>query len=140
MKKSTFLTHKRVHTLQAVSIDGPAQAGGDAFNIGAGSGSGMRGGGAVGSGIGGFNRAAYASYLESEFRRAVSSEPKLRTAVLRAHARVWIDKAGRITRVDAGGSEHAGDIEQALTGRTVRAPDASVGMPVAISLEFRRNG
>jgi len=123
---------------QAVSIDGPAQAGGDAFNIGSGSGGGMRGGGAIG--LGGFNRAAYATYLEGEIRRAVAAEPSLRTAVLRARARLWIDKTGRITRVEIADSDKADAIRDALTGRTVRAPDPSLGMPVALSLELRRGG
>lgn len=125
---------------QAVSIDGPAQAGGDAFNIGSGPGGGMRGGGPIGSGIGGFNRAAYASYLEGEIRNAVSREPSLRTAVLRAKARLWIDRTGRITRVEVADTDKAGAIQGALVGRIVRAPDPSLGMPVALSLEFRRGG
>ena len=125
---------------QAVSIDGPAQAGGDAFNIGSGPGGGMRGGGPIGSGLGGFNRAAYATYLDGEIRRAVAAEPSLRMAVLRAKARIWIDKAGKITRVEVGNSEKADAIRDALTGRTVRAPDPGLGMPVALSLEFRRGG
>lgn len=136
---------------QAVSIDGPAQAGGDAFSIGAGSGGGMRGGGAIGTGIGGFNRAAYAAYLEGEIRRVVAAEPALRMAVLRAKARLWIDGSGRITRVEIGDAgtasdktgDKAGDkaeaIRTALAGRTVRAPDASLAMPVQLSLELRRH-
>lgn len=125
---------------QAVSIDGPAQAGGDAFNIGSGNGGGMRGGGAIGTGLGGFNRAAYSSYLEGEIRRAVSGEPSLRTAILRAKARLWIDAAGRITRVEVGDTDKAAAIRDALTGRTVRAPDASLAMPVNLDVEFRRGG
>ncbi|WCM25951.1 hypothetical protein NDN01_18240 [Sphingomonas sp. QA11] len=125
---------------QAVSIDGPAQAGGDAFNIGSGPGGGMTGGGRIGTGIGGFNRAAYANYLEGEIRRAVSGEPSLRIAVLKTKARLWIDKSGRITRVEVGDTDQADAIRDALTGRTVRAPDPSLAMPVQLSLEFRRNG
>jgi len=125
---------------QAVSIDGPAQAGGDAFNIGSGSGGGMKGGGAIGNALGGFNRAAYATYLEGEVRRAVSGEPALRTAVLKARARLWIDGNGRITRVEIGDTDKADAIREALAGRTVRAPDPSLPMPVALSVEFRRGG
>lgn len=125
---------------QAVSINGPAQAGGDAFNIGSGPGGGMRGGGPIGTGIGGFNRAAYASYLEGEIRRVVSSEPSLRMAVLRANVRLWIDPSGKITRVEIGNSDKADAIRDALVGRSVRAPDASLAMPVQLSLELRRGG
>jgi len=125
---------------QAVSINGPAQAGGDAFNIGSGTGGGMRGGGAIGNALGGFNRAAYASYLEGEFRRAWEADKTLRTAALRAHVRVWIDASGRITRVEATGSDMADTIQNALVGHSVRPPDPSLGMPVALSLDIRRSG
>jgi type IV secretory pathway VirB10-like protein len=125
---------------QAVSIDGPAQAGSDGFNIGSGSGSGMRGAGAVGSGLGGFNRAAYASYLEGEFRRALEASKTLRTASLRARARVWIDPSGRITRAEISNTDRADDIRAALVGRTVRPPDPSLTMPVSLSLDVRRSG
>jgi len=124
----------------AVSINGPAQAGGDAFNIGSGSGNGMTGGGRIGSGIGGFNRAAYASYLAGEFRHAVEASKALRSAALIARARVWIDGTGRVTRVEASGSDKAADIEAALSGRTVRPPDPGLAMPVAITLDLRRPG
>lgn len=125
---------------QAVSIDGPAQAGGDAFNIGSGPGGGMTGGGRIGAGIGGFNRAAYATYLEGEIRRAVASEPSLRTAILRAKARLWISSAGKITRVEVADGDKADAIRAALIGHSVRAPDPSLAMPVALSVEFRRGG
>ncbi len=125
---------------QAVSIDGPAQAGGDAFNIGAGSGGGMKGGGAIGSGIGGFNRAAYTSYLEGEFRHAMEGDKALRMASLRTHAEVWIDASGRITRVEVNDTDKADSIRAALVGRSVRPPDASLEMPVAFSLDIRRSG
>lgn len=125
---------------QAVSIDGPAQAGGDAFGIGAGSGGGMRGSGPIGNALGGFNRAAYASYLEGEFRKAWEDDPKLRTASLRAKVRVWIDPKGRIARVDVTGSDQADAIRAALAGRTVRPPDPSLAMPVSLDLDMRRPG
>ncbi len=64
-------------------------------------------------------------------------------AVLRARARLWIDASGKITRVEIGdagtGGEQAEAIRAALAGRTVRAPDASLAMPVQLSLELRRH-
>ncbi|MEP9360981.1 hypothetical protein [Sphingomonas sp. KR3-1] len=126
---------------QAVSIDGPAQAGGDGFNIGSGSGGGMRGGGLAGTGgVGGFNRAAYASYLQGELRRAVENAKGLRTAVLSARARLWIDASGRITRAEVSDTDKSDAIRDALLGRSVRPPDPSLSMPVQIRVEFRRNG
>jgi hypothetical protein len=126
----------------AVSIDGPPQAGGDGFNIGSGPGGGVTGAGRIGTGIGGFNRTAYASYLEGEFRRAIEREAGLRSASLRAKVRVWIEPSGRITLVEASGidADKADAIRSALAGRTVRAPDASLAMPVALTLDIRRGG
>lgn len=128
---------------QAVAIDGPAQAGGDAFNIGAGSGGGMSGSGRIGSALSGFNRAGYAAYLEGEVRRALEGSKALRTAALKARVKTWIDPGGRITRVevsDTGDDARAGAIRAALTGLHVRAPDAGLAMPVNMSLDLRRPG
>lgn len=127
---------------QAVSIDGPAQAGGDAFNIGSGPGGGFTGTGRPASGIGGFNRAAYTSYLEGEFRRAMEADRTLRNASLRARVRVWIESSGRIGRVEVTGvdGDKADAIRASLAGRTVRPPDPSLAMPVGLSLDIRRGG
>ncbi len=126
---------------QAVSINGPAQAGGDAFNIGSGSGGGMKGGGLAGTGgIGGFNRAAYASYLEGEFRRALEANKELRTAALKAQIRAWIDPSGHITRVEVSNTDKPDVVRDALTGLSVRVPDPSLAMPVNMSLDVRRSG
>lgn len=125
---------------QAVAIDGPPQAGGDGFNIGSGSGGGMRGAGGIGNALGGFNRAAYATYLEGEIRRAVEASKDLRTAALRARARVWIDPSGRVSRIELGDIDKAAAIRAALTGRTLRAPDPSLAMPVVLDLDLRRPG
>ena len=94
----------------------------------------------MGNALGGFNRAAYASYLEGEFRRAWEADPKLRVAALRAHVRIWIDPKGKITRVDASGSDQADEIRVALVGRTVRPPDPTLAMPVSLDLDMRRPG
>jgi len=125
---------------QAVSIDGPPQAGGDGFNIGLGPGGGMRGGGAIGNALGGFNRAAYGAYLEGELRHALEASKDLRTAALKVRARMWIDETGRITRVEVGGTDKAEAIRLALIGHKVRPPDPSLAMPVAIGLDLRRPG
>ena len=125
---------------QAMSINGPAQAGGDAFNIGSGPGGGMNGSGRIGSGLGGFNRAAYAAYLEGEFRRAWESDKTLRGAALHAKVRVWIEPGGKIARVQVEGGSHADLVEAALVGRAVRPPDPSLAMPVNLALDLRRPG
>jgi protein TonB len=115
-------------------------AGPSSYGLAIGDGSGSRIANTSGRGIGGFNRAAYASYLEGEIRRALESNRTLRAASLRARARVWIDANGRITRVEVMGSDRADDVREALVGRSVRPPDASLAMPVALSLDIRRAG
>ena len=114
-------------------------AGPSSYGLAIGDGSGSRAGGKVG-GFGGFNRAAYASYLEGEIKRAMEADKALRSTALKAKARVWIDAGGKITRVEVDGSERAETIRAALVGRSVRPPDPSVGMPVALSLDIRRAG
>ncbi|WP_165187863.1 TonB-dependent receptor [Caulobacter soli] len=114
-------------------------AGPSSYGLAIGDGSGSRAGGKVG-GFGGFNRAAYASYLEGEIKRAMEADKALRSAALKAKARVWIDASGKITRVEVDGSERAETIRAALVGRAVRPPDPSVAMPVALSLDIRRAG
>jgi periplasmic protein TonB len=114
-------------------------AGPSSYGLAIGDGSGTRAGGKVG-GFGGFNRAAYASYLEGEIRRALEADKALRSSALKAKARVWIDAAGQVTRVEVDGAERGAAIRAALLGRSVRAPDPSVAMPVALSLDIRRAG
>jgi periplasmic protein TonB len=114
-------------------------AGPSSYGLAVGNGSGSRIGGTPGGGLGGFNRAAYAAYLEGEIKRALEAS-KLRTAALKARARVWIDAAGTITQVEASGLDKAELIRAALIGRSVRPPDPSLAMPVALALDFRRGG
>lgn len=125
---------------QAVSINGPPQAGGDAFGIGSGSGGGMRGSGGIGNALGGFNRAGYVTYLQNALVRLLEADKQLRNAVVKCRARLWIDSAGKITRVEVTGTDKADAIRDALVGRTLRAPDPSIPMPLAMSLEGSRPG
>lgn len=116
-------------------------AGPSNYGLAVGDGGGTRiGGRPGGSGFGGFNRAAYASYLQGEIRRAVEADRDLRSSVLRTGVRVWIDSAGRITRVEAANSDKDAAIRKVLLGRSVRPPDASLAMPVSLSLDIRRGG
>lgn len=126
----------------AVSINGPAQAGSDAFGIGAGDGSGSRGGGGAGGGggMGRFNRGAYAAYLRTEIARLVRGDATLRAQTLRVKARIWIDAAGRVTRAEIGDMPNRDKLKALLTGRVVRVPDASLEMPVIFTLDISRAG
>lgn len=121
----------------AVSVDGPAQAGSDAFNIGSGPGGGMVGSGRPGGGgMAGFNRAAYGAYLRGEIQRAIENDREMRRDDLRARARIWIDSSGRVTRAELAGAK-AAQFRALLVGRTFRAPDPTLPMPVSIAVEIR---
>jgi len=116
-------------------------AGPSNYGLAVGDGGGTRiGGRPGGSGFGGFNRAAYASYLQGEIRRAIEADRDLRSTTLKASVRLWIDAAGRINRVEIANSDKAAAIRDALVGRSVRPPDASLAMPVSLSLDIRRGG
>src|SRR5580704_10159502 len=75
-----------------VTINGPAQAGSDAFNVGAGS-----GGGEVGSG-GGFGEANYARYLGSALQQTIQNDDRVNHLVFSADMAVWVDPNGRVAR------------------------------------------
>ncbi|HSZ73858.1 MAG TPA: energy transducer TonB [Rhizomicrobium sp.] len=77
-----------------MTINGPAQAGSDAFGIGAGDGSGD-----VGSGNGdGFGEAAYSRYLGTEFQQAIQNDDRVNHLVFSADVEVWVDTSGHVTR------------------------------------------
>jgi len=118
-------------------------AGPSNYGLGRGDGSGTQIGGRPGGtagGFGGFNRAAYASYLQGEIKRAIEADRELKSTTLRASVRLWIDTAGRIVRVEIANSDKVAAIREALVGRSVRPPDSSLAMPVSLSLDIRRGG
>jgi protein TonB len=74
-----------------VTINGPAQAGSDAFNVGSGSGDGN-----VGSGGGGFGEANYTRYLSSQLQQTIQSDDRLNHLVFAADMAVWVDPNGKL--------------------------------------------
>ena len=89
---------------QQLTINGPAQAGGDAFGIGAGKGGGSSvlggpgEGGPVGNG-GGFAEAAYRRFMASEIQQAVQANSRIDHAFNTADVAVWMSPTGRVTHV-----------------------------------------
>jgi TonB family protein len=77
-----------------VTINGPAQAGSDAFNVGAGS-----GGGEVGSG-GGLGDTSYIRYMCSYFQQAIQGDDRVNSLVFSADVAVWVNDSGHVTRVE----------------------------------------
>lgn len=126
----------------AVTENGPAQAGSDAFNIGAGSGGGGRGQG----GAGGFVETAgiYGQYARGPMTQAIHADELLRGKSFAAEARLWFDAAGRITRVEvtrgSGTAAYDAEIRRVLLAlRGLRAPSSTAlgQMPIRFSIDER---
>lgn len=84
-----------------ITMNGPAQAGGDAFGIGAGKGGGSVVGGSGEGGpasAGGFAEASYGHFLSSEIQQAVQSNPRIDRLFNTADVAVWMAPSGKITR------------------------------------------
>jgi len=124
---------------EAMQIDGEAQAGADAFNIAAGSGGGMAGGGA-----GRVGNATYGQYLAYQFQRILRDAEETRHLSFRLQANVWLNDAGQITRVELLRSSGDADVDARVIAalRAVPAlserPPASLSLPVRVSLQGRR--
>jgi TonB family protein len=126
----------------AVTENGPPQAGSDAFNIGAGDGSGGRG---AGSG-GGFETAGlYGQYVRAAMTREVRASPLLKDKALRAEVLVWFDAQGRVTRAEIAKGSGAGAYDAeirrvllALGGLRPPAVGALAQMPIRFTIDERR--
>lgn len=116
-----------------------AQAGSDAFNIGAGQGSGM-----AGSGGGGFGNATYGQYMSSVLQKILGEDEKTRHLVYRLNVNIWIDSGGRITRAELARSSGDADTDAKVLAALRAAPPiderppATLPMPVRASLNSRR--
>lgn len=121
-----------------MQMDGDAQAGSDAFNIGAG-----KGGGMAGSGGGRLGNGTYSQFLAYAFQRLMRDSPELRSLAFRVHLDVWIDQGGQVTRAEltrsTGDPELDAKVLAALRASpALERPPASMSMPVRISLQGRR--
>ncbi|MFC5741282.1 energy transducer TonB family protein [Dyella tabacisoli] len=122
-----------------VTINGPAQAGNDSFNIGAGAGGGMVGAGG-GNGVGG---ASYEQYLGYALQQAIQRDERTRRLVFEVRASIWLGADGGITRVElleSSGSESTDQaLRQVLLGLHIDTPPpANFSMPVRTAIRGRR--
>jgi len=121
-----------------VTINGPAQAGSDAFNVGAGS-----GGGEVGSG-GGFGEANYTRYLGSALQQTIQNDDRVNHLVFSADMEVWVDPNGRVARAAILKTSGDPKIDQVLVDalQTMRAldepPPSTLPFPQRVRIEGRR--
>ena len=120
-----------------MQIDGDAQAGNDAFNIGAGQGKGMSGGGGAGN-------ATYSQYLAYALQKILREDERTRNLTFRLQANIWLTASGQVTRVELTKSSGDADVDARVVAalRAVPAlderPPASVSMPIRASLTGRR--
>ncbi|VVP82953.1 hypothetical protein PS925_00645 [Pseudomonas fluorescens] len=126
-----------------MQMDGDAQSGNDAFNIGAGKGGGMAGAGAGGGRLG---TGTYSQFLAFTFQRLLRENPELRNLAFSLQADVWLSSVGEITRVEliksSGNPEIDTQVLAALRGAPALSerPPASITLPVRLSLQGRRPG
>ncbi|MEX3776978.1 energy transducer TonB [Pseudomonas sp. MYb118] len=124
-----------------MQMDGDAQSGSDAFNIGAG-----KGGGMAGSGGGRVGNGTYSQFLAYTFQRLLRENPDLRNQAFSLQADVWLSSVGEITRVElaksSGNPEVDSQVLAALRGAGALSerPPASITLPVRLSLQGRRPG
>jgi len=124
-----------------MQIDGDAQAGGDAFNIGAG-----KGGGMAGAGGGRLGNGTYSQFIAYAFQRLLKDDPQLRSLAFSLQTDIWLSAAGEITRVELVKSSGDPKIDtQVLAAlraapRLSERPPASITLPLRIALQGRRPG
>ncbi|PTB22421.1 energy transducer TonB [Trinickia symbiotica] len=128
-----------------MTMNAPAQAGTDSFNIGAGDGSGM-----VGSGGGGrFGNASYSQYMVYVLQRAIEQDKGVQEAGGARFAgslNLWMDPAGRITKVTIAQSTGDSKIDAAVLaavealGKVDEPPPPATTYPVLVKLQGRKPG
>ncbi|NNA56334.1 energy transducer TonB family protein [Pseudomonas koreensis] len=124
-----------------MQMDGDAQSGSDAFNIGAG-----KGGGMAGAGGGRLGTGTYSQFLAFTFQRLLRENPDLRNLAFSLQADVWLSAVGEITRVELIKSSGNPEIDTQVLAALRNAPHlserppASMTLPVRLSLQGRRPG
>ncbi|NII05790.1 TonB family protein [Luteibacter anthropi] len=123
-----------------VTINSDAQAGSDAFNIGAGSGGGMVGsGGGTGTGTG-----SYDQYLGYAIQQAIQRDDRVNRLVFDVRADIWLDADGKLTRAELAGSSGNTRTDEALLEalrsmpRIDVAPPSSLRFPLRVSIRGKR--
>jgi protein TonB len=121
-----------------ITINGPAQAGNDSFNIGAG-----EGGGTVGSGGTGGGGGSYEQYLSYALQEAIQRDDRTRRLVFNVRVNLWLSPVGEVTRAELVSSSGSQTTDHALIDvlRTVRIdtpPPPTLGMPVRVVMRGYR--
>ncbi|WP_432241001.1 energy transducer TonB family protein [Herbaspirillum robiniae] len=121
-----------------VTMDSAAQAGTDAFGIGAGRGGGMTGGG------GGLGSGSYARYFSNALQQAFARDERTRRLVFEdIRLDIWLDNSGKVTRVQLVQGTGNTQTDEAVLAmardyRSDEAPPPSWHSPARISIKGRR--
>jgi len=123
-----------------ITINGPAQAGNDAFNIGAGEGGGMLASGGTGAG-----GSSYEQYLSYALQEAIQRDDRTRRLVFDVRVNLWLSPDGGITRVElikpSGAQSTDRALLEVLRGVRIDAPPpANLSMPVRVAMRGYRPG
>lgn len=127
----------------AITENAPAQSGGDAFNIGAGNGEGMTGGGGAGL----FNPGLFNAYFSSLVKVAVQKDDALKNKTFRIAVNVWLSPEGKITKADLRSSTGSEAYDQALTALLLHLPQLDqppprqilARLPVELTIDLRKS-
>jgi periplasmic protein TonB len=128
----------------AITENADAQAGpGDAFNIGAGNGEGMTGGG----GAGFFNPAMFNAYIASIVKIAVQKDDTLKNKSFRVAVSIWLSPQGKITKATLRSSTGSDSYDAALTALLLAMPPLEqpppqqilARLPVEMTVDLRKS-
>ncbi|GLU35585.1 TonB family protein [Trinickia caryophylli] len=134
------------NTPRQLTMNAPAQAGTDGFNIGAGDGTGMAGSG----GAGAFGNATYRQYMAYLLQQAVERDKRVQQAGggsrFDVNLNVWMEPSGRIVKVAIARSTGDTALDDAIAsaiqaiGRMDEAPPPNATYPVLVKLQGRKTG
>jgi len=127
----------------AITQNADAQEGSDAFNIGAGNGQGMTGGGGAGL----FNPALFNAYIAGVVKNAVARDDVLKGKSFRAAVSVWLSPQGKITKAVLRSSTGSEAYDTALTNLLTSLPPLDqpppqqilARLPVEMTVDLRKS-
>ena len=127
----------------AITENAPAQAGSDAFNIGAGNGEGMTGGGGAGL----FNPGLFNAYIASVVKIAVQKDDTLKNKSFRIAVNIWLSPAGKVTKAVLRSSTGSDTNDAALTNLLLALPPLEqpppqqilARLPVEMTIDLRKS-
>ncbi|HTJ93674.1 MAG TPA: energy transducer TonB [Pararobbsia sp.] len=134
---------------QQMTMNAPAQAGTDGFNISSGSGGGMGAPGS-GDGTGGFGGGLYNQYIGYILQRAVEGDKHVRESGASSRVDVklnlWMESSGTVTKVSIAQSTGDARLDDAIVGavesigRVDSTPPADTTYPVSVTMHLRLPG